>query len=81
MDKGVEELKKLYERLLEHITLYNQYRNNVGFDKAVELSKRLVRINDLAIKNGTYKGDLETDLSDFENKLISEKNNRAVLFI
>jgi hypothetical protein len=76
-----EEAKKLYEKVLEQITLYNQYKNNVSFDRAYEISKLIVRINNLAIKNGLYKGDPQTYLSDFEHKLESEERNRAVLFI
>ncbi len=80
MEKG-EELKKLYERVLEHFTLYNQYQNNVPYDRAYEISQMIMRINNLAIKNGIYKGDPKTYLSDFEHKLQSEERNRSVLFI
>ncbi len=76
-----DELKKLYERVLEHFTLYNQFQNNVPYDRAYEISQLILRINNLAIKNGLYKGDTKRYLSDFEHKLESEDRNRAVLFI
>lgn len=76
-----EELKKLYQRVLENFTLYNQYQNNVPYDRACEISQLVLRINNLAIKNGRYRGDLKTYLADFEHKLQSEDRNRAVLFI
>jgi hypothetical protein len=76
-----EELKKLYERVLENFTLYNQYRNNVAFAEAYKISEMLLRINNLAIKNGLYKGDLDGSLSDFEMKLESDERNKSVLFV
>jgi hypothetical protein len=76
-----EELRKLYEKLLEHFVLYNQFQNNIPYDRAYEISQLILRINNLAIKNGLYKGDLKRSLSDFEHKLESEERNRAVLFI
>lgn len=75
------ELEKLYEKVLEHFTLYNQYQNNVEYDRAYEISELLLKINNLAIKNGRYKGDPTRYLSDFEHKLESEDRNRGVLFV
>ncbi|MCL5009478.1 MAG: hypothetical protein M1433_00635 [Candidatus Parvarchaeota archaeon] len=76
-----EELKKLYERVLENFTLYNQYRNNIEFNEAYELGELLLRINNLAVRNGLYRGDIRGPLSDFEQKLKSDEKNKNVLFI
>ncbi|MCL5101432.1 MAG: hypothetical protein M1348_02375 [Candidatus Parvarchaeota archaeon] len=76
-----EEFRELCRRVLENFTLYNQYQNNVPYDRAYEISQMILRINNLAIKNGRYKGDLKTYLMDFEHKLQSEDRNRAVLFV
>ena len=80
MERG-DELKKLYEKVLENITLYNQYHNNVDYERACEISELIVKINNLAIKNGVFKGDLKSDLADFEQKLMSQERNRSVLFV
>ncbi|MCL4399558.1 hypothetical protein M1293_03595 [Candidatus Parvarchaeota archaeon] len=76
-----EELKELYRKVLENMTLYNQYRNNVKFDKASEISELVMKINDLAIKNGIYNGDLKSEFSKFEKQLEEQERNRAVCFL
>ncbi len=76
-----DEAKILYEKLLENFTLYNQYKNNVPFADAYKISKMLLRINNLAIENGLYMGDVDGPLNDFVIKLESEERNRDMLFV
>ena len=77
----VEETGNLYEKLLQQITLYNQYKNNIDFEKAQKLSKLLMNINNLAIKLGVYKGDVESELNNMETKLRDEERNKSIIFI
>ncbi len=79
--RKLEEAELIYRRILENFTLYNQYRNELSFDKAVALSESLVRINDLAVKQGKYKGDISSVLDNIENKLKSDENNKPIYFI
>ncbi len=76
-----DEVKRLYERVLENVTLYNQYENNVDFTKAYEISRMLLRINNMAIKNGLYRGDIKASLEELEALLKSHENNKPVYFI
>jgi hypothetical protein len=75
-----EEFEKLYERVLENMTLYNQYQNNISFDKAKLAGELIVRINDLAVKNGLLKGDAIDGLYDLEERLKNEGKSAIVLF-
>lgn len=75
-----EEFEKLYERVLENMTLYNQYQNNISFDKAKLAGELIVRINDLAVKNGLLKGDAINGLYDLEERLKNEGKSAIVLF-
>ncbi len=77
----MEEKESLYEKLLQQITLYNQYKNNIDFEKAQKLSKLLMNINNLAIKLGVYKGDVESELNNMETKLRNEEKNKSIIFI
>ena len=77
----MEEMGDLYEKLLQQITLYNQYKNNIDFEKAQKLSKLLMDINNLAIKVGVYRGDVEAELNAMETKLRSEERNKSIAFI
>ncbi|MCL4361966.1 MAG: hypothetical protein OH338_01650 [Candidatus Parvarchaeota archaeon] len=77
----MEEKGSLYEKLLQQITLYNQYKNNIDFEKAQKLSKLLMNINNLAIKLGVYKGDVESELNNMETKLRDEERNKSIIFI
>ncbi len=77
----MEEIKSLYEKLLEQITLYNQYKNNVDFEKAKKMSELLVNINNLAVRVGISQGDVEAKLEEMELQLRSIEKNRAVVFI
>ena len=77
----MEEKGSLYEKLLKQITLYNQYKNNIDFEKAQKLSKLLMNINNLAIKLGVYKGDVESELNNMETKLRNEEKNKSIIFI
>ncbi|MEM0143224.1 MAG: hypothetical protein QXL94_04655 [Candidatus Parvarchaeum sp.] len=77
----MEETGSLYEKLLQQITLYNQYKNNIDFEKAKKLSRLLMDINNLAIKLGVYKGDPESELTDMEVKLRHKEMNRSVIFL
>jgi hypothetical protein len=77
----VEETGNLYEKLLQQITLYNQYKNNVDFEKAKKVSKLLMDINNLAIKMGIYRGDAESELTAMEVKLRDEERNKSIIFI
>jgi hypothetical protein len=76
-----EEVKSLYEKLLQQITLYNQYRNNVDFEKAKRLSELLVNINNLAVRVGISRGDVESQLSEMEFQLGSIERNRSIVFL
>ncbi|MCL5016802.1 MAG: hypothetical protein M1441_01515 [Candidatus Parvarchaeota archaeon] len=75
-----EEFEKLYERVLENMTLYNQYQNNIDFDKAKLVGELIVKINDLAIKNGISKGDVVESLYNLEEKLRNEEKSSIALF-
>ncbi|MCL4372797.1 hypothetical protein M1384_01900 [Candidatus Parvarchaeota archaeon] len=77
----MEEMGSLYEKLLQQITLYNQYKNNIDFEKAQKLSKHLMDINNLAIKLGVYRGDVESELNAMETKLRHEERNKSIIFI
>ncbi|MCL4397044.1 hypothetical protein M1494_01725 [Candidatus Parvarchaeota archaeon] len=77
----MEETGSLYEKLLQQITLYNQYKNNIDFEKAQKLSKLLMDINNLAIKLGVYHGDVESELNAMETKLRHEERNKSIIFI
>ncbi|MCL4376431.1 hypothetical protein M1558_02995 [Candidatus Parvarchaeota archaeon] len=77
----MEEMGSLYEKLLQQITLYNQYKNNIDFEKAQKLSKLLMDINNLAIKLGVYRGDVESELNAMETKLRHEERNKSIIFI
>jgi len=77
----MEETGSLYEKLLQQITLYNQYKNNIDFEKAQKLSKLLMDINNLAIKLGIYRGDVESELNAMETKLRHEEKNKSIIFI
>ena len=77
----MEEMGSLYEKLLQQITLYNQYKNNIDFEKAQKLSKHLMDINNLAIKLGVYRGDVESELNAMETKLRYEERNKSIIFI
>ncbi|MCL5420718.1 MAG: hypothetical protein M1284_03135 [Candidatus Parvarchaeota archaeon] len=77
----MEEIGGLHEKLLQQITLYNQYKNNVEFEKAKKLSELLMNINNLAIRLGMSNGDAESELSEMEVKLRSKNRNRAIIFI
>ena len=77
----MEEMGDLYEKLLQQITLYNQYKNNIDFEKAQKLSKLLMDINNLAIKLGVYRGDVESELNAMETKLRHEERNKSIIFI
>ncbi len=77
----MEETGSLYEKLLQQITLYNQYKNNIDFEKAQKLSKLLMNINNLAIKLGVYRGDVESELNNMETKLRNEERNKSIIFI
>jgi hypothetical protein len=77
----MEEMGSLYEKLLQQITLYNQYKNNIDFEKAEKLSRLLMDINNLAIRLGVYKGDVESELNDMETKLRHEEKNKSIRFI
>ena len=77
----MEETGSLYEKLLQQITLYNQYKNNIDFEKAQKLSKLLMNINNLAIKLGVYKGDVESELNAMETRLRHEERNKSIIFI
>ena len=79
--KKTGEAELIYRRVLENFTLYNQYRNELSFDKAVALSESLLRINDLAVKQGKYKGDISSVLDNIENKLKSDERNKPIYFI
>ena len=74
-------MKSLYEKLLQQITLYNQYRNNVDFEKAKRLSELLVNINNLAVRVGISRGDVESQLSEMEFQLGSIERNRSIVFL
>lgn len=76
-----EEAGSLYEKLLQQITLYNQYKNNIDFEKAQKLSRLLMNINNLAIKLGVYRGDVESELNSMETKLRNEERNKSIIFI
>ncbi|EFD92519.1 MAG: hypothetical protein CSMARM5_0095 [Candidatus Parvarchaeum acidophilus ARMAN-5_'5-way FS'] len=76
-----EEMNSLYEKLLEQITLYNQFKNNVSFEKAQKLSELLVKINNLAVKVGISHGDVEAQLMEMEMQLQSIDKNRSIIFI
>ncbi|MGC8533255.1 MAG: hypothetical protein ACP5MV_01325 [Candidatus Parvarchaeum sp.] len=77
----MEETGSLYEKLLQQITLYNQYKNNIDFEKAQKLSRLLMNINNLAIKLGVYRGDVESELNSMETKLRNEERNKSIIFI
>ncbi len=75
------EIKELYERILEQITLYNQYKNNINFEKAKKLSELLMNINNLAVKLGVYMGDAELQLVEMEGQLKSKDKTRSIVFV
>lgn len=75
------EIKELYERILEQITLYNQYKNNINFEKAKKLSELLMNINNLAVKLGVYMGDAELQLVEMEGQLKSKNKTRSIVFV
>lgn len=79
--RKAEEAELIYRRVLENFTLYNQYQNEVDFDKAVAVSESIMRINNLAVKQGKYKGDISSVLEQIENRLKSENNNKPIYFI
>lgn len=81
MEKG-EEMRSLYERLLQQITLYNQCRNNIDFEKAKRLSELVMDINDLAIRLGILRdGDAESELMDMEMKLKYQGKSKSIIFV
>ncbi len=75
------EITQLYQRVLEQVTLYNQYKNDVNFEEAKKISELVLKINNLAIKYGKFKGSLNEELETFENKLESLERNRSVMFL
>ncbi len=75
------EIARLYQKVLEHITLYNQYENDVNFEEAKKISELILKINNLAIRYGKFRGRLDEELETFENKLESLQRNRSVLFV
>ena len=75
------ETKSLYEKLLQQITLYNQYRNNIDFEKAKKLSELLVNINNLAVKVGVTQGDAGLQLAEVETQLQSMYKNASIVFV
>lgn len=77
----MEETGSLYEKLLEQITLYNQYKNNVDFKKAEKVSRLLMDINNLAVKLGVYRGDVESELTDMKVKLKHKDRSKSITFV
>jgi hypothetical protein len=77
----MEEKESLYEKLLQQITLYNQYKNNIDFEKAERVSRLLMDINNLAIRLGVYRGDPEAELTNMQIKLKHEEKNKPIHFI
>ncbi len=77
----MEEMSSVYKKLLEQITLYNQYKNNIDFEKARKLSEIIVNINNLAIKLGLFEGDAESELTEMQTKLEYKDKNRTILFV
>lgn len=69
-----KELKLVYRRAIEGIILYNQYRNNLGFDRSVDLGRQLLTVNDMLVLNNIKKGEeIEAKIDELKKLLASSE--------
>ncbi|MCW1301582.1 MAG: hypothetical protein OH316_00375 [Candidatus Parvarchaeota archaeon] len=71
-----KELKLVYRRAMEGIILYNQYRNNLDFDRSADLGQQLLAVNDMLVLNNIKKGEeIKTKIDELKRLLASNTSN------
>ncbi|MGC8516518.1 MAG: hypothetical protein ACP5MT_01310 [Candidatus Acidifodinimicrobium sp.] len=69
-----KELKLVYRRAIEGIILYNQYRNNLNFEKSAEIGQQLLAVNDMLVLNNIKKGEeISEKIDELKRKLSSSE--------